>query len=139
MNWIIKGAAMLAAAALAFGAQGSDPDFKGKFSLPYEVHWGQVVLPAGDYVVERNEMSRPQVMYIRTHGSMYMVLAGVTADFSGSGSRLELKNIAGMRFVTKLEVAPAGSTYTFRIPKAYRNAPMEANAPVETVGVVASR
>ena len=108
MNWIIQGAAMLAAATLAFGAQGSDPNFRGKFSLPYEVHWGQVVLPAGEYTVVRDEVSRPQVMYIRTHGAMYMILAGATTDFSGSGSRLELKNIDGMRFVTKLEVAPAG-------------------------------
>ena len=139
MNWIIKGAGMLAVAALAFGAQNSAPDFKGKFSLPYEVHWGQVVLPAGDYTVERAEMSRPQIMYIRTNGAMYMLLAGATADFSGSGSRLELKNINGVRFVTKLDVAPAAASYTFRIPKAFRNSPVEANARVETLGVVASR
>lgn len=140
MNWVIKGAAMLAAATLAFGAQGSKaPDFKGKFSLPYEVHWGPVVLPAGDYTVERSDMTRPQVMYIKTQGAMYVLLTGATADFSGSGSRLELKNIDGMRFVTKLEVAPAGATYTFQIPKAFRNRPLEAKAPVETLGVVASR
>jgi hypothetical protein len=78
-------------------------------------------------------------MYIRTQGAMYVLLAGATADFSGSGSRLELKNIDGVRFVTKFEVAPAGTSYSFQIPKAFRNPPMEAKAPVETLGVVASK
>ncbi len=42
--------AMLAACALA-GAANAQPTFSGKFTLPYEVHWGKTVLPAGDYSI----------------------------------------------------------------------------------------
>ena len=29
----------------------AQPSFAGKFTLPYEVHWGQSVPPAGDYTI----------------------------------------------------------------------------------------
>ena len=29
-------------------AANAQPSFAGKFTLPYEVRWGQAVLPAGD-------------------------------------------------------------------------------------------
>ncbi len=43
--------AMLAACVLASAANAQPPSFTGKFTLPYEVHWGQTVLPAGDYSI----------------------------------------------------------------------------------------
>ena len=140
MNWVTKGAAVLAAATFAIAADAAkSPAFKGKFSLPYEVHWGAAVLPAGEYTIENTDPMRPQFMYVRTEGNTYVVLAGATADFRGSASQLELENIHGARFVKRLEVASSGTSYTFGIPKAYRNRAVEAKGPVETLGVMESK
>ncbi len=139
MKWVIQGAAVLAAATFAIGADAKSPMFKGRFSLPYDVHWGAVVLPAGEYTIENNDPARPQFMYVRTEGKAYVLLAGPTADFRGSASQLELENINGARFVKRLEVASSGTSYTFGIPKAYRNRAVEAKGPVETLGVMESK
>ena len=41
----------LLAAIVLGGAANAYPTFSGKFTLPYEVHWGHAVLPAGDYTM----------------------------------------------------------------------------------------
>src|SRR6201984_1039276 len=33
------------------GAANAAPLYRGRFTLPYEVRWGQAVLPAGDYLL----------------------------------------------------------------------------------------
>ena len=42
------GIAALALVALAASGNAQDA-YKGKFTLPFETHWGSVTLPAGDY------------------------------------------------------------------------------------------
>ncbi len=37
----------------------AQPSFAGKFTLPYEVRWGQAVLPAGDYVIRMDSTASP--------------------------------------------------------------------------------
>jgi hypothetical protein len=44
------GAVLMAACLLGSPAK-AQASFQGKFTLPYEVHWGQATLPAGDYVI----------------------------------------------------------------------------------------
>jgi hypothetical protein len=140
MNWVFKGAAVLSAATFAIAAEGAKwPMFKGKFTLPYEVHWGNVVLPAGEYTIANSDPVRPQFMYVQTEGATYVLLAGPTADFRGSSSQLELENIDGAHFVKRLEVASSGTAYSFGIPKAYRNRAVAAKAAVETLGVMESK
>jgi hypothetical protein len=140
MNWILKGAAVLSAATCAIAAEGAKwPMFKGKFTLPYEVHWGSVALPAGEYTIANSDPVRPQFMYVQTEGASYVLLAGPTADFRGSSSQLELENIDGVRFVRRLEVASSGTAYSFGVPKAYRNRTASAKASVETLGVMESK
>jgi hypothetical protein len=33
------------------GVANAAPLYRGRFSLPYEVRWGQAVLPAGEYLL----------------------------------------------------------------------------------------
>ena len=41
-------------ATCAFVAVANAQSFSAKFTLPYEVHWGKNVLPAGDYTIRFN-------------------------------------------------------------------------------------
>jgi hypothetical protein len=43
--------AVVLATSVFVAAVNAQPRFQGRFRLPYEVHWGNVVLPAGEYTI----------------------------------------------------------------------------------------
>jgi len=53
----------ICAAASAASAQ---PLVRGSFTLPYEVHWGKAVLPAGDYSISIEHADRPAAVRTAT-------------------------------------------------------------------------
>jgi hypothetical protein len=55
-------AALLATCAFATAANADT--FLGRFTLPFEVHWGKSVLPAGDYTISMD--SRTDVALVRS-------------------------------------------------------------------------
>jgi hypothetical protein len=42
---------------LGAGVAKAAPLYRGRFTLPYEVRWGQTVLPAGDYLLRFEDVS----------------------------------------------------------------------------------
>ncbi len=54
--------AILAACALAGAANAQPATFSGKFTLPYEVHWGKTVLPAGDYSITMDRLDSAAIV-----------------------------------------------------------------------------
>src|SRR6266566_3184627 len=38
--------------------------YDGKFTLPFETHWGGAVLPAGDYTISIPSESTPYLLYV---------------------------------------------------------------------------
>jgi len=66
-------AALLATCMFARGANAQFSAFEGKFTLPYETHWGKAVLPAGNYVLTfTNDNTQPKLM-IRDAKSLLFV------------------------------------------------------------------
>jgi len=47
---------IVAMTCLFAAAANAQPSFAGKFTLPYEVHWGHAVLPPGDYLIRMNSI-----------------------------------------------------------------------------------
>src|ERR1700756_65922 len=72
------GVAALALSALAASGNAQD-SFQGKFTLPFETHWGSATLPAGDYTFTLPSNSAPYTLYIQGKGVSAIVVAN-TAD-----------------------------------------------------------
>jgi hypothetical protein len=91
------------------------PVYRGQFSLPYEVRWGQAVLPAGDYLV-RFEDVRTRVFVViqdAKSGKDVAYLAPVTTSEAHGTSALLITD-EGERVVQSLRVAELGETFIYR-------------------------
>ncbi len=71
---------ILAVAAGLTASQANAQALKGTFNLPFEAHWGNVVLQPGEYQMSvKRELSALEVIYLTSQGKTRMVLIG---DFS---------------------------------------------------------
>jgi hypothetical protein len=90
------GAATLALGTLAISGNAQDA-YQGKFTLPFETHWGSTTLPAGDYTFTLPSNCAPYGLYIQGRG-VGAIIAAITADekvVSGH-AQLNLVDIAQM-------------------------------------------
>lgn len=95
---------LLAACALAISTS-AEPTFSGKFTLPFDVHWGGTLLPAGNYSITM-ERFESAALVRSANGKSHFVAA-----FPTMGDSLK-----GRCF---LYITGTGGQYTVR----YLNAP----------------
>jgi phosphoheptose isomerase len=60
---------LVIAAGIFTGTANAQPTFAGKFTLPYEVHWGRAILPAGNYLI-RMDSTTAVATVTSTNGNM---------------------------------------------------------------------
>ena len=96
---------------------------QARFTLPFEAHWGSVVLPAGEYKMDAPlSKSWPRVLSIAGQGRTVYLLAAVESPRPESEqSYLKLVNVGGTQFVTEFRSGVNGKLFTFEIPKAMRS------------------
>jgi hypothetical protein len=127
---ILKGTlfAAFALSALAFAggvkAQasfGGSTMFSGKFTLPYEVHWGKAVLQPGEYVINMPSIHSLVTVW-SADGKHGVFLPPPTIGDSYKGSTQLMVTIRGHeRTVTSLNVPDIGYSFTYeRLTKADR-------------------
>jgi hypothetical protein len=110
------GIAALALVALAASGNAQDA-YKGKFTLPFETHWGSVTLPAGDYTFALPTTSFPYTLYIQGKGGSAIIMASSADEKVVSGhAQLNLVDIADVQNVQTLEAPELGMTFTYSTP-----------------------
>ncbi len=127
---------MLTIAAVALAAIGAYPSpaaaqaaAEGKFTLPYEVKWQDVVLPAGDYTFTLASADRPARLIIRgPRGPMFVVAITTNERNTKGKSALTVERHDG------LYVAFLVRTLLFRVPKISKEE--EARGPVTSEEVL---
>jgi hypothetical protein len=110
------GAATLALGALAISGNAQDA-YQGKFTLPFETHWGSTTLPAGEYTFTLPSNSAPYRLYIQGKG-VGAIIAAITADekvVSGH-AQLNLVDIADVQTVQTFEAPALGVTFSYATP-----------------------
>jgi hypothetical protein len=109
------GVAALALGALATSGKAQNA-CQGKFTLPFETHWGGATLPAGDYTFTLESASSPYTLYIQ--GRAGAIIRAITADSRvGSGhAQLNLVDIADVQNVETFEVPQLGLTFIYETP-----------------------
>jgi hypothetical protein len=93
----------------------------GKFTLPFQAHWGQATLPAGDYsfLLERGPVAKIQV--IRAGKAVaFVVDQGYSTETSGGMSLTVVQNRAGYS-VCDLNLPGIGKVLHYAPAKPARN------------------
>ena len=109
-------------AALALGALATSGKaqnaYQGKFTLPFETHWGGATLPAGDYTFTLASTDSPYRLYIHGQAGNAIIMASAADKKAVSRhAQLNLVDIADVQNVETFEVPELGLTFSYATPK----------------------
>jgi hypothetical protein len=110
-------------------AQGELPVYRGKFTLPYQVHWGKSVLRPGDYTITIQSTGTPTFALIsKADGSGGIrVVSGVRSGPTNGVNALLVKDKDGQLTVHSLSLANLGMVLIYD-PSLARETVQEARA-----------
>ena len=111
----------LGVAALALGALATSGNaqnvYQGKFTLPFETHWGGATLPAGDYTFTMSSAMSDYRLYIRGAQVNAIIMATSTEDKAVSDhAQLNLVDIADVQTVQTFDAPELGRTFVYFTP-----------------------
>lgn len=95
---------------------------QARFTLPFETHWSNAVLPAGEYTMSMtDDLSWPKILTVSGHGKTVYILASIEALAPESeGSYLTIVDAGDTRVVREFNSGLTGRSFTFELPKAMR-------------------
>jgi hypothetical protein len=110
------GVAALALSALATSGNAQNA-YQGKFTLPFETHWGSATLPAGDYTFAMSSAGSNYTLYIR--GAQFnAIIMPASADHMAVShpAQLNLLDIADRETVQTFDAPELGLTFVYLTP-----------------------
>jgi hypothetical protein len=117
------------------------PLYRGRFSLPYEVRWGHVVLPAGEYLLRFVDIQTRVFVVIQDakSGKEVAYLAPKTKSETQGKSALLIADKSNQRVVHSLRLAELGEVFIYE-PALARGAENVREAQiVQTLPIVAAK
>jgi hypothetical protein len=110
------GVAALALGALATSGKAQNA-YQGKFTLPFETHWGGATLPAGDYTFTMSSAVSPYRIYLRGEKVNAIIMASSTDDRGVSNhAQLNLVDIGDVQTVSTFDAPELGLTFVYYTP-----------------------
>ena len=94
-------------------AANAQPTFVGKFTLPYEVHWGQAVLPAGEYSIRMDSMAAGAKVTSADGSRTVYTQFPMFADREKGGTHLTITTKGNERRVRTLNAPEIGKLIIF--------------------------
>ena len=91
------------------------PRYRGRFSLPYEVRWGQAILPAGEYLLRFEDVKTRVFVVIQDakSGKEVAYLAPKTTSEAQGKSALLIDDKSNQRVVHSLRLAELGEVFIY--------------------------
>ena len=115
------------------------PSFAGKFTLPYEVHWGQAVLPAGEYSIRMDSTASPAVISSASGSMAAFTEPPILADNERGGTYLTITTRGNEHRVRSLNLPKLGKSVIFApLTKSEREVLAKAGQ-IESVPVVTAK
>jgi len=112
----VVGVAALALGALATSGNAQNA-YQGKFTLPFETHWGGATLPAGDYTFALQSVGFPYTLYIRGERVNAIITAAATDDRHVSEhAQLNLVDISDVQTVQTFDAPELGLSFVYDTP-----------------------
>ena len=112
---------------------------RGSFTLPFEVRWQGVVLPAGDYTFSLKSAASPAMVTVQgSNGCGFMLATEVDEKRTNQDSSLTIEGRGSTRFVREMYLADLGLRIHYSIPKNSKNEKELAQGPATTEHVLVS-
>jgi hypothetical protein len=143
VSWkCFSGVVLTAVIALAMIAPGlhAGPAARGKFTMPFDAHWGRTTLRTGDYTFSVNHItSDGTILVYRGTQAMGIVLPQEFNDRDNQSKNPELVCIRhdGIVTVRALRLPHAGTFY-FSLPKELKTLVAQQPELIETISVEVS-
>jgi hypothetical protein len=109
------GIALLVLGALASSGK-AQSIYHGKFTLPFETHWGSATLPAGDYTFTVASASAQYRLYIRGQQTNFIIPAVTAEDATSQHAQLNLVDSADVYAVQTFDAPELGLIFTYWTP-----------------------
>ena len=91
---------------------------QGSFTLPYEVNWKGVVLPAGDYTFSLESRALPAMVTVRgPNGGAFIMATALANNKTDERSSLTVEERGSTRFVRELNLAELDLSISYSMPK----------------------
>lgn len=95
----------------------------GTFSLPFQVQWGHMTLPAGSYTFSLYEFASGGSLMVRVNGETKgnvhgYVLTEAQASTSAPGNELLCIHNGNKKMVAALVLPTMGKSFSFKVPSA---------------------
>ena len=122
MNWArhLKLFTKVGVVALALGALATSGNaqnaYQGKFTLPFETHWGSATLPAGDYTLVMSSATSDCRLIIRGRVNAIIMAASTDDRAVADHAQLNLVNIADVQTVQTFHAPELGRTFVYLTP-----------------------
>jgi hypothetical protein len=111
--------------------------FKGTFTLPEDVRWGNASLPAGDYSFSLKSTSLPaQISVQGPNGAAFIMTPSTDQRDQGDSSYLTIERRGGTRFVRTMYLADLGLELRYAAPSIPKNERQLAQGPASTEQVL---
>ena len=104
--------------------------FKGKFTLPENVQWGNASLPAGDYTFSLKSASVPAQIFLQgPNGGAFIMTGSIDKRDEGESSNLTIERRGESHFVHTMYLADLGLELRYRVPSIPKNERQLAQGP----------
>ncbi len=91
----------------------------GKFSLPFEAHWGLATLPAGDYSFKLERGGPSGMLHVYSgKKAVALVITQSCNPLADEGNTLLVAPVHGKRFIRELRLGQTGFVFYYGAPRA---------------------
>ena len=117
------------------------PSYRRRFSLPYEVRWGQAVLPPGEYLLRFEDVQTRVFVVIQDakSGKGIAYLVPKTKSKAQGKSALLIADKSNQRVVHSLRLAELGEVFIYEPALARRAENVREAQIVQTLPIVAAK
>ena len=106
--------------------------YQGKFTLPFEARWQNVVLPAGNYTISMHSATAPYTMFVRGEGKSVIILGvSVNERTISEKSELTLVKLGNSYVVRSLEAGQIGLDVDYSTGRSHATHTAMVKVPVE--------
>jgi len=128
----------LAVCAFAAAAN-AQATYTGTFTLPHEVHWGNVVLPAGNYSIIMDSPSTPALVLSANGETSMFTTVPTIADSEKGAAAITVTVNGNERIVRSLNLPHLGQSFMYKpLTKAEREL-LAKTGHTETVPVIIAK
>ena len=120
-------------------AGNAQPSFVGKFTLAHEVHWGQAVVPAGEYSIRMDSVAGPAKIMSASGDWAVYTQSPMIADSEKGGTYLTVTTEGNERRVRSLNLPELGKSMIFAPLTKSEREEIAKGGQINTVPVIAAK